>query len=135
MSRSSQVFLLTTSGLRQLNWKRRGGWIDGTSLENSRPGGAPASGAGSMQDWVGEAREVRVNAPEVAHRAQEEAALLDQRFDRVGVGEPAGRGGTAQEAHAQCRGGRFELTELPLTRGQSLRVTGLGLQENGQGEP
>src|SRR4029077_4399680 len=121
-------------GRRQLNWKRRGGQIDGPSLDSNTPAAAPASGARSMQDWVGEAREVRVNAPEVANRTQEEAAFLDQRFGRVGIGETARCGGSAQEAHAQCRGGGFELTELPLTRGQSLRVPGLGLQENGQRE-
>src|SRR6266480_7642560 len=88
-----------------------------------------------MQDRVGEARKVRVNAPEVAHRAQKKAALLEHRLDRVGVGEAAGRGGAAQEAYAECRGGRFELTELSLARGQSLRVPGLGLQEDGQCEP
>src|SRR5260370_12428597 len=100
ISRSSQVVLLETRGPWRLNWKARGGRIDGARLDDAPRRRAPASGAGAMQDWVGEAREVRVNAPEVAHRAQEEAALLDQRLDRVGIGEPAGRGGTAQEAHA-----------------------------------
>src|SRR5213076_3275428 len=136
---SSQVVLLETSrpagGLWRPNRQRRGRRIDGTSLGNATRGGAPASGAGSMQNWVGETREVRGNAPEVAHRAQEEAALLDDRFDRVGVGEAVGGGGTAQEAHAQCGGGRFKLTKLSLTRGQSLRVPGLRLQEDGQCQP
>src|SRR5207302_6681898 len=131
---SSQFVFLKARALC-LNWKRHGWRIDGTSRDHATRGGAPASGAGSMQNWVGETRQVRVNASEVAHRAQEEAALLDDRFDRVGVGEAVGGGGTAQQAHAECRGGRFKLTKLPLTCGQSLRVPGLRMQEDGQCEP
>src|SRR5207253_10791334 len=92
---SPQVVLLKARAL-WLEWKRLGWRINGTSRDHATRGGAPASGAGSMQNWVGETRQVRVNASEVAHRAQEEAALLDDRFDRVGVGEAVGGGGTAQ---------------------------------------
>src|SRR5260370_36900044 len=59
ISRSSQVVLLETRGPWRLNWKARGGRIDGASLHEATPRGAPAPGAGARRAWGGAAAEGR----------------------------------------------------------------------------
>ena len=89
----------------------------------------------SMDDRVGEAREVRVDTPKIPHGAQKEITLLGDALGSVGFCEPARGGRRAQEAHAQHGCGRFELAKPCLAGGQTLGVTELGLQEHGEREP
>jgi hypothetical protein len=59
----SQVFLFCTSRLLRRRRKRRNGCIGGTCLGRAARDAAAAAATHSMDDWIGEAREVRVDTP------------------------------------------------------------------------
>src|ERR1700686_2623819 len=131
----SQIVLICARRLPWRDGRRPSGCIGGTGLGCAARGAPTAAATHSMDDRVGEAREVRVDTPQIPHGAQKQITLFGHALGPVRLSEPTRGGCSAQEAYAERRRGRLELAKLYLAGGQTPGVTGLGLQEHGEREP
>ena len=100
-----------------------------------RPRGLPEapSRSNSVQHGIPEACQVRMNAAQVAHYPQKQAALFSLGRN-VRAGRPARDSGIAQQLYAERRGSRFQLAKMGFAFHQQPRVRRVTAQKNGHGE-